>query len=533
MAFNEQQLQAINSNHRTILCLAGAGSGKSTCLVNRVLRLVSEGVSPYNILSLTFTNAAGFEMGQRYKKLSDNNPVQPEFRTFHSFAYSLLVRDINVRNTLGYSKVPEVCDDAEFKKIQTTVKMQFKIMLSEDELNSDGSDLSLRDKKEYDLYHKAMRNEMRSKNLITFNMLNNDISLLFSSNHACVEKYKQRYTYINIDEMQDTDDAQMRFLNSFPATTNFFLVGDALQNIYQFRNCTNKYVKLLSSNPDWEKIVLYENYRSTQQICDYANKFTKTYASSAYRIDMHAQRNGDEVEVYYGACSSFDCPVSDNHVKRLVNKLQTSDEECAILCRTNREVAYICEQLKEFEIPYVTSNKTTDDKDILMSAFDNEYMMNWLSTYLDAAKYAEYIRLAAQQENLDIRWFLTTYGRNAKIKPKANKVIEIRKILSSGQSFEDQYEKIVKVIKTKIPDHDLTGITSASELVQYILDTVTDIEDHKIYVGTIHSSKGLEYDHVYLMGVDDRAFPIDSEENKNLFYVGVTRAKNKLTIFRS
>lgn len=533
MAFNEEQLKGINSNSRTILCLAGAGSGKTTVMINRVFRLVSDGVNPRNILSLTFTNAAGFEMSQRYKKLSGGDPNQPEFRTFHSFAYSLLIKDPNVRNELGYTKVPEVCDDNMLKKVKTYVRLQTKVGLSQDQLDSDGASLSMKEKREYDIYHKALSNELKTRNLVTFDILNNDVSYLFSSNNPLTDKYKQKYTYINVDEFQDTDDAQMRFLNSFPETTNFFCVGDALQNIYAFRGCTNKYVKLLSENKDWEKITLFNNYRSTNQICEYANNFTKSYASPSYRISMKGQRDGDDVEIYYGSCAEFDSPVSYNHVLKLIDKLIDNDEECAILCRTNREVQYICEQLRLVEIEFATSNKSTDDKDILQSVLDNEYMLNWLSTFLDVDKYAEYIRLSSQLDCPDLRWFLSKYGGNDKIKPRANKVIEIRKILASSLDIDEKFTKIVKILKTKIKDCDLSGISDSSALTQFLIDTVTTVEDHKIYVGTIHSSKGLEYDHVYLMDVGDKPFPLDSEENKNLFYVGCTRAKNKLTIFRA
>lgn len=533
MAFNDEQLQAINSNSRTILCLAGAGVGKTSVLVNRTFRLVSEGINPRSILSLTFTNAAGFEMGQRYKKLAPDSPVQPEFRTFHSFAYSLVVKDAAIRTALGYTKIPNICDDAQFKNLQTKVKLQLNTKLSQEDLDSDGSKLSMRDKKQYDMYHSHLRQSMLQEGLITFDMLNEDVSALFAGNDESTLKYKQRYTYIQCDEFQDTDDSQMRFLNSFPSSTHFFFVGDALQNIYQFRNCTNKYVKLLAKDENWEKIYLINNYRSTRQICEYANKFTETYADRTYRLEMVGQRDGQDVEVIYGAHSSFDSPVCYAHIKKLVQKVKENDEECAILCRTNREVNFVCKQFKEFEIPYATSNKSSDDRDILQSVVDNDYMLNWLSTFLDNSHYAEYIRLAAQVENPDIRWFLTMYGSGAKIRPKANKIIEIRKALASGLNMEEKFSKIVKLVKTKIPEHDLSGVETNRQLIQYITDIVIEVEEHKTYVGTIHSSKGLEYEHVYLMGVGDKAFPLDSEENKNIYYVGLTRAKNKLTVFKA
>ena len=158
MGANEQQLAAINSDDRTILCLAGAGAGKSFTLVNRISRLVNSGTDPKSILALTFTNAAAFEMGEKYKKLCVTSATkgQPEFRTFHGFCYSLLVKDKVIRERLGYTKVPEICDDNKLKQLKSQAKLMTNCNLSETKME-EKIPLTKQEKYLLDLYRKALK----------------------------------------------------------------------------------------------------------------------------------------------------------------------------------------------------------------------------------------------------------------------------------------------------------------------------------------------------------------------------------------
>ena len=116
---NKQQELAVNSDSRTILCLAAAGCGKTKTLVTRIATSVQKGVDPRRILALTFTNAAAAEMKERYKHFPgvDLSKGTPEFRTFHSFCYSLIIKDKVVRNRIGYSQIPKLCDEKKLKKL--------------------------------------------------------------------------------------------------------------------------------------------------------------------------------------------------------------------------------------------------------------------------------------------------------------------------------------------------------------------------------------------------------------------------------
>lgn len=531
---NNEQYEAATCNDRTVLCLAAAGTGKTKTLISRVRRLVSQGVNPNTILCLTFTNAAALEMKERYKKAAGSDIVRgcPEFRTFHSFCYSLIIKDKAVREELGYTNVPQICEDAQLKEIKTKVKLAIGCKLSDSQLEKDVS-LSRKDQDMKELFLKALNKEIRKENVITFDMMCYNVCELFEKHEQCVEQYRQKYKYICIDEFQDSDKRQLKFANSFPSDTNFWFCGDALQNLYSFRGTTNEYVKLLSTDPNWKVVRLHTNYRSTKQICDFANKFSK-YAKDDYRIEMTGLRDGDEPEVIYGSMSSYEHPVDERHLDILVDMLLKNKNQTAILCRTNKECAAVKARLTRANIEYTGRASVGDIVDILKSSLSNDYMLDWLATKLESVQYADYIRLAAQNANPDIRWFLTTYGSVSAIKHSAQQVIGIRNVVSNNTiTPKDKFEQVTKLLRIKSKcEFKGDDNTSNKDIIESILDQIQEMQESTIYCGTIHSSKGLEYDTVYVMGVNDKMFKLGTEDMNNLAYVAYTRARNHLIVFK-
>lgn len=530
---NDEQLEAATSNERTILCIAGAGAGKTKTMLSRIERLVSEGVDPKSILVLTFTNAAAFDMKERYKKSPslDISRGVPEFRTFHSFCYSLIIKDPDVRTRLGYSRVPEVCDDSRFKELKARVKLQIGCTLPDSVLENDVP-LSMKDKAAKELYQKAVIKTIKKENLITFDIMCYNVCALFEKNDDCILKYKQKYKYVFVDEMQDSDPKQFKFISSFPSTTNFYLCGDALQNIYSFRGTTNEYVKTLATAPGWKVIRLHKNYRSVKKICDFANKFS-TYAPDSYRITMEGQRDGGSVEVIYGSNSSYSEPVDKGHLRKLIDKLTANPDESAVLCRSNKEVAAVKKALDEAKIEYSASNKSRDVISYLDAASSNDFMLEWLSSMLEARDYGDYLRMSAIVSNPDITWFLNNYGNVTKIKEAVSKISHIRKIVSEDIHPMDKFEKITKLLRVKTKcTFEGNEFTTNKEIIDSIRSQLEAKEENKIYVGTIHSAKGLEYNTVYVMGVNDSLFQLGSEEMNNLYYVAITRPKEHLVVFR-
>lgn len=322
---------------------------------------------------------------------------------------------------------------------------------------------------------------------------------------------------------------------SFPETTSIFLVGDALQNLYAFRGTSNEYIKKLSEDSSWEVIKMNENYRSTNQICEFANKFSATYAKPSYRIEMHGQRDGDAVEVIRGSFTSYDQPVCMDHLTKLVKRLSDNPVQSAILCRSNKEVDEVCRVLDIKKITYVRGHKSSEAVDMLKSVLDDSYMIQWLSSaFLDAKHYGDFVRLGALQDQITLQWFLDNWNSNSKIASHSKKIFEIRTIMSDASiSLEKKFEKVTRLLAIKsICNIDLEKEYTSQEFIQCIIDQMEAFEESKIYVGTIHSSKGLEYDRVYLIGVDDYMFQLGTEDMNNLYYVGITRAKNHLTVFK-
>ena len=524
---NKEQQSVVDSNSSKILVLAGAGAGKTHTMLERIDRLVKEGTPATRILVLTFTNAAAFEMRERYKS-NHSSKITPEFKTFHSFCYHLLIIDKSIRDYLGYSEVPKVISESELKKVETTAKMQCNLKLSEDKISGKVS-CSLREQQQLDLYRKAIKRLLKTGNMITFDILAKEVSELFTSNNSLADKYKSKYNYIFVDEFQDTDPSQVRFLSSFK-NSNFCFIGDCLQNIYQFRGCTNDMIKLLAKDEKWDRIKLYQNYRSTNQICDFANKISK-YADAEYRIEMKGQRDGDAVEVIYGAYSDWKHVVCESHCSILLDRLRqhNNGNDTAVLCRTNNEVRYICQLLKDNGILYSSGKRNEDALHILKSVQDDDYMLDWLASFLSADKYAEYIKAAAQEENPDIRWFSKEYGHYPEIKSRGKVIVDIRKVLRKSTNIVSKAADILNLLGIKGIVED---IESEEDIIPGLISIISNQGDQDIYVGTIHSSKGLEYDTVYIMGVDDKSFKLLSEEMNNLYYVGLTRAKNHLVIFR-
>ena len=255
------------------------------------------------------------------------------------------------------------------------------------------------------------------------------------------------------------------------------------------------------------------------------------YADPEYRIEMKGQRDGDEVEVVYGANSNYIEIVDNEHMHKLVQMLKVSDEGGAILCRTNKEVAYVKQRLTEEHIPFVSRLNNNDEAiHLIHAAKDQKFAVNWLATQLSTSNYIYFVR-KAQTKPISVKDMMDMFSSDENIVKLGQKIVDIHNCASmTNLALTSKFGNIIQILDVFVPPmpEDVTHET----LLDYIENNIQDQVESQLYVGTIHSSKGLEYNHVYLMGVDDRSFPIDSEDMKNLLYVGITRAKNHLTVFR-
>ncbi|MBQ2856628.1 MAG: ATP-dependent helicase [Bacteroidaceae bacterium] len=534
---NAEQKRAVESNKKKILCLAGAGTGKTRTMIERIVRLVDTGVSPRSILALTFTNAAAFEMKSRYREYKPDAEI-PEFRTFHSFCYDLLSSNRLILKRLGFSSMPMIAEEFYEKKIEKQAIAQTGIKFSEKQL-ADPSSLSPYEKKNYEILQKAKNKLLKSKNMITFDDLCNNVCDLFIKDDELIQQYKERFKYIHVDEYQDTDKIQDKFVMSFiPAGSSIFLVGDALQNLYSFRGSDSSIIKRIAEDPDWQVIRLTKNYRSTKEICEYANNFSKSYAKDTYRIPIESNKYGSKVEVREQILTYTYGTFPENMMIRVTTECKAfSDKSIAVLCRTNVECKNVQNSFKNAGLNFVTAKQSHESVHILHSAADDTYMTEWLSTFLNAEKYSEYIRLEAiykaDKKKYAGEQFMKDFGSLHAIAERAEKIYEIRRIAGEQISLENRGRKILDLVGYPKLTVDIKGTMKVSKFLEKLWEAVSkeDSEKADIYIGTIHSVKGLEYDLVYVLGVDGKTFPLDSEDNNNVFYVAITRAKEYLVVY--
>lgn len=537
---NSDQIEAVTCNCKHILCLAGAGTGKSTVLLERITNLVQQGVDPSSILALTFTNAAAFEMKNRYLKGHSSYRV-PEFRTFHSFCYHILATNSEIRRSLGYVSTPTIADESTAKRIKKEAQTITGIRSSIESLEKKKS-RNLSEQRDYDLLKKSASKLMRSNNTITFDDLCYKICNLFAENSEIVSQYKDRYKYIFVDEFQDTDPIQYKFVSSF-SDSSIFVVGDALQSLYSFRGADSSIIKRLSTDSSWATIKLHENYRSTRSICDFANENSE-YADDSYRVIMNPFNKADCESVicvpYFSSNSRFINDVDKDCSDYCVADINSVEGSSAVLFRTNREVKAFQDYCNKIGLKYRSGKKSDDIRNILYSVGDNEYLMNWLATFLNSEQYSTYVRLSAIYEGTDRPYTITSFRSDFENLPAINERLSIVKYIrilckDASTSMEDKFRCILEIIGCNSNTFDSSRCSNVRDMLQYIVELYeNNVEDagSDIYVGTVHSVKGLEFDNVYVFGVDGPTFRLNNEDNLNVYYVAITRAKKHLVVFK-
>ena len=530
MQFNTEQLQAIECEDKKIVCLAGAGAGKTASMIERISRIVDSGVNPQSILVLTFTRAAAFNMKHRY--LSKHaGTISPEFRTFHSFCYSLVSTDSAIRKALGYASVPGVASEEMTKKIDKSAQLQSKFNVSQKKLKNRNL-CTPKDLYQIEMYEKTRKRLMKAENIITFDELSEEVCNLFTNDDPSITSYKEKYKYIFVDEFQDTDPIQKDFIESCK-DSHLFVVGDALQSIYSFRRADSSIIKEYAVDPKWTTIRLSKNYRSTPRVCKYANSKTG-YADPSYRIALVPTREdtGKVVEKKYLEYTDIYEGVSDKMLQDLGFEILNRPEgSTAILCRTNKEVNIIVNYLKGEGIVCSTNQRNDDALALMECVVDNKYFIDYVSTSLNSDQYALYLKsMDIDKPEKPVQYLYAKFGHIPKVKYIMDTVFRIREEFLSKDPVFIKAQKIFELLDIKDVIID-TDAEDNQSLKNYIVDTINKQIESDVYCGTIHSSKGLEYTNVYVINVDDKSFPLREEDNNNLFYVACTRAKDNLKVY--
>lgn len=528
--FTEEQEAVISSKHNRIVCLACAGSGKTTVLIERVNRLISEGISHNHILILTFTNAAAHEMKQRYCFKYGSRCI-PMFCTFHSFCYQLILNDTNIRKYLKYSSIPQIADESKIKQLETTAKLQTNCKLSKAKLTGQ-TPLKPNEKFIYNVYAHKLDILYHQHNLITFDMLLESISKLFLQDHPLIQKYKSQYQHILVDEFQDTSYDQWDFVKSF-TDADIFVCGDIAQNIYSFRGTTSKIIKQLVSNDSWLTLKLSTNFRSTNQICEFANNIFK---NSDIAIDMHGICTGDPVKRDTMEYIPYMQMIDTNKLNDIVELLTNLKGTSAILCRTNKEVESIYDYLADLGISLSSTTAYKDYCKLLKAVYNNDYLAEWLSSLLPIELYEKYLRLCTLSTDKSKLELLYNMDISKEIYRYLELVIQIRKIMKNTEDTNTlKFQNLLRLLEIPVEmDESLIvdNTISAKDVLDVCIRYIESLDISTLYVGTVHSVKGLEFDNVFVIGAYGPTWDIDKDDNRNLFYVACTRAKDVLYVYR-
>lgn len=591
---NKEQKKAVLYNEGPLLILAGAGSGKTKVLTTKIAYLIKEkNISPYEILAITFTNKAAKEMKERVENLIGEEARFIQISTFHSFGLKLLRENCKA---LGYDSNFVIMDSDDslviVKKIMKDLNYdikQFSPKAVKNKISSCKNELMTpNDYEKYvsgdfdqiilDVYRKY-EEKLKSSNAVDFDDLLLLPIKLFRKHKDILEMYQNRYKYILIDEYQDTNEAQYILSKMISAKyKNICVVGDADQAIYGFRGANYKNILNFEKDyPNALSIKLEQNYRSTKNILDAANCVIRNNQSRKEKNLWSTKGDGEKV-TYYRAYDQLD---EAHQVASFIKKIQDSGKslsQVAILYRTNAQSRVMEEELLKDSIPYhivggLSFYSRKEIKDLLayLKLIYNEKddvsflrvintpkrgiglkTIQSLQTRADInnSSLFDAIDGGKEQPFKDLILSLKKVSETVSLTELIDKVLDasgIRKELEAEKSIEaevrlenlKEFKSITKAFEERL------GLVSLEDFL-YEISLVNDKDEYseakdKVSLMTVHSVKGLEFDIVFVIGLEEGIFPhmnslyssYDVEEERRLCYVAITRAREKLYLFNA
>ena len=586
---NRQQEKAVNHIDGPMLVLAGAGSGKTKVLTSRIANLIENGVSPYNILAITFTNKAAKEMKDRVFRLIGSSANNIQISTFHSLGlkilkdnYSLLGYDRNftiidsddvltiikkILKDLNLSK--ELYNQREIKNKISSAKNEMMGVDSFSRVEFDHNVVEV-----YRLYQKNLKNG----NSVDFDDLLVLPIKLFKNYPNLLNEYQERYKYILIDEYQDTNEAQYTFSKLLSAKyRNIFVVGDNDQAIYAFRGANYKNILNFEKDyPEAKTILLEENYRSTKTILNAANCVIKNNKERKDKNLWSNKEEGNKIKYKVVENEKEEASFVADSIKELIDK-GIKEEDIAVLYRTNAQSRVIEEEMLKKNIKYriVGSFYFYNRKEIK----DLLCYLRLINNHKDDVSFLRVINTPKRgigEKTIDnLTNIATEEGESLYEAITSGKELEFKKLIeeltrdSENLSLTELIDTILdksgmkkeysssKLLEDEIRLENLNEFKSitksyeeeyGSATLSDFLDEislVSDMSEHqegndRVSLMTVHSVKGLEYDYVFIVGMEEGIFPhynainyggnAEIEEERRLCYVAITRAKKDLTI---
>lgn len=586
---NDKQKEAVLYNDGPLLIIAGAGAGKTKTLTTKIAYLIEEKyATPYNVLAITFTNKAAKEMKDRLYAMLGDVAKKIQVSTFHSFGLKLLRENFEL---LGYDRnfvimdsddsltvVKKIIKDLGYDpKVYNPKAIRNKISSCKNEMISAKayeryavSDYEQVIHKIYEKYEdKLYRN-----NSVDFDDLLLLPIKLFKENPDVLERYQDLYQYILIDEYQDTNQAQY-ILTKLISEKNrrITCVGDDSQSIYSFRGANYKNILNFEKDyPDAKTILLEQNYRSTSTILDAANQVIKNNSQRKDKKLWTDRGQGEKIKYYRAYNERDEAQYVIRKIKELVNR-GTEYKDIAILYRTNAQSRVVEEEMLKENLPYRVigsfyfySRKEIKDLiaylRLIHNSKDNISLLRVINTPKRGIglKTIENLTSKADEEGISIYDAINS-GKELEFKNTIeklkivaedltlteliDKVLDasgMKKELESEQSLEsevrlenlEEFKSITKAFEEK------EGLISLEDFLLEI-SLISDVEEYKddpnrISLMTVHSVKGLEFDNVFVIGMEEGIFPhmnslmenMALEEERRLCYVAITRAKDNL-----
>ena len=607
---NPPQKEAVVQTEGPVLILAGAGSGKTRVLTHRIAYLMDEkGVNPWNILAITFTNKAAQEMRERVDKLVGFGSESIWVSTFHSACVRILRRHID---NLGYDTNFTIYDTDDQKSLMKDVcrklnidtkvykerSLLAQISHAKDELMTP-DDMEMKAAGDYNMkkvasVYREYQAALRKNNALDFDDLIVKTVELFQNCGAVLEYYQERFKYIMVDEYQDTNTAQFKFISLLAQKyENLCVVGDDDQSIYKFRGANiGNILGFERVFPDAKVIRLEQNYRSTRNILNAANQVIANNAERKAKTLWTENEEGSKVHFR----QLFNAYEEAEYVAGEISKMKREGlgnyRDCAILYRTNAQSRIFEEKFIAANIPYklvggVNFYARKEIKDLLcyLKTIDNARddlavqriinvpkrgigatTLGRVQDYADNMGISLYEALRVAEEVPSIGRSLSkidgfvTFIQSLKSKADVlsveellQEIIDVTGYVSELEAEDtdearERIENIDELISKTVAYQEameeqnqpatLSGFLEEVALVADI-DTVDPEQDYVLLM-TLHSAKGLEFPNVFMVGMENGIFPsymtisygddAELEEERRLCYVGITRAMKELTM---
>ena len=590
-SFNHQQRMAVEHVDHPCLVLAGPGSGKTTVITHRTKKLIEEeGISPSNILVITFTKAAAMEMQQRFLQLMGGKRLPVSFGTFHAVYFQILKYAYNYRaeNIIREEKKYEILRNIVHKtELDISDENEFVANLISEISNVKGEMLDVAYYYSKNCPEEVFKKIFREYNdtLIRANLIDFDDMLvmcyeLLTKRKDILKLWQDKYRYILIDEFQDINRVQYEVIRLLAKPQdNLFIVGDDDQSIYRFRGARPEIMLNFEKDyPETKKIILDTNYRSTPEIVAAAGKLIRNN-KKRFEKQIRAERENGSKPVILPFDNVYkECNYILEEIEQLIAKGLTY-QDMAVLYRTNTNPRTLLEKLMEHNIPFCM-------KDVIPNLYDH-FIAKDIIAYIHAAvdfrekgvmKRGDMLRLINRPKryisrdvfpraevNLeDVKRFYQDKGyvleRISKLEYDLAMIRNMNpyaaiQYIRHGIGYEEYLTEYAEYRRMKPEElYDvLEELSEAAKPYKTYQEWFKKIEEYGeelkkqarerqekkdgITLATMHSSKGLEYRAVFIIDANETItphkkalLPEDIEEERRLFYVAVTRAKDWLYI---